>query len=71
MEIVLDSRQLRTCAVCFDLTVGLMRVSCEFLLKENKRSNVSKFVALNLPKHDNFFFFSGLVLPIKDETTTT
>ncbi|XP_058956271.2 E3 ubiquitin-protein ligase RNF123 [Pocillopora verrucosa] len=26
METVLDSRQLRTCAVCFDLTVGLMRV---------------------------------------------
>lgn len=32
METVLDSRQLRTCAVCFDLTVGLMRVSGEFLL---------------------------------------
>ena len=29
MDIVLDSRQLRTCAVCFDLTVGLMRVSSE------------------------------------------
>lgn len=26
METILDSRQLRTCAVCFDLTVGLMRV---------------------------------------------
>ncbi|EDO45063.1 predicted protein, partial [Nematostella vectensis] len=26
MEITLETRQLRTCAVCFDLTVGLLRV---------------------------------------------
>ena len=58
METVLDSRQLRTCAVCFDLTVGLMRVSCSFLLsifsgsvhtRPENFENAVLFLRLGLP----------------------
>ena len=58
METVLESRQLRTCAVCFDLTVGLMRVRCEFLL-----SVFSGSIHTMLKKYENATLFLRLGLP--------
>ena len=73
METVLDSRQLRTCAVCFDLTVGLMRVSCLFLLsifsgsvhtRPENFENAALFLRLGLPstliRHTNGAFRNAL-----------